>query len=178
MNIYEKVQTAKDEELFDLVLSDSDIELDGVWGIIEKYKKEYPSLEKLWSSHNPGETIKKIDNEIPGKCILFIAATNGTDSLAFKLLDIAEHEKNKKRYGISYASNYVPVLELPNLWNTSGYEIDQSIEKYAQKNVTPIVYTLNWALSGINLLNNLLLQHFWLFCISVFCLLVIFILLN
>ena len=178
MNIYDKIKTAKDEELFDLILSDNDLELDGVQGIIEKYKEAYPSLEKLYSIQNPGETIKKIDKAIPGKCILFVTVTNGTDSLAFKILDLPEHEDSIKKFGYSYASNYVPVLQLPDLWNTSGYTTDQSIEKYAQKSTKPISYAKSQILRSINQLNNLLLKNLWLFCIVIFTLLVTFILLD
>lgn len=173
MNIYEKLQTCPEEDVFDLVTSDPDLETDGAWGIIERLKVNFPELESLHSIVDEGERIKAIDKNIIGVTVLFVSQSNGTDDLLFKIEKDIEVESNIKLYGFAYAVNYIPVNMLPNLWHTPGNVLDAAIEDYACAAVRGKKF--GNLLKRFNELEAHVIKHWWVFALALvlFLLLVI-----
>ncbi|MFL0800956.1 MAG: hypothetical protein K6L80_10935 [Agarilytica sp.] len=167
MKIYDELGNAKDQALLDILMTDPDLESDGPWGIIEKFKGEYPRLNCLISISDPGECIKKIDRSIPNKSLLFLSASSGNDDLIFKLESDENIEKYTRLYGYQYMSNLVPVRMLPNLWSTPGQKLDEAIYKYANRQRSP---SLTEAIAKTE---SYLLNHLWLFLTLVVALLLI-----
>ena len=62
--------------------------------------------------------------------MLFVTCSNGTDSLAYKVDSALLVKNNIEQYGKVYGENYVPVSQLPNLWETPGNQIEEAIDEY------------------------------------------------
>ncbi|WP_188150478.1 hypothetical protein [Teredinibacter waterburyi] len=166
MNIYEKLLSCSEDDVFDLVTSDPDLETDGPWGIIERLKENFPELESLHSIVDEGERIKAIDKAIKGETVLFVSPSNGTDDLLFKIEKFTEVERNIKLYGFAYAVNYIPVSMLPNLWRTPGNMLDAAIEEYARTAVRGEKFGIRNLLKSFNELEAYVLKHWWLFTLG------------
>ena len=161
MNIYEKLKHHKNN-VFELILSDADIELDLGYGIIQKFKAEYPQLEELHKLSNEDEQLRMIDKELKGMSIFFVTVSNGADDLCFKIISDSENTDNIKSYGYIYAENYVPIAEMPDLWNTAGVAIDRAAIRYAERVTSPTKYYFNIFTRNVALIESFLIKYLWM----------------
>jgi hypothetical protein len=133
MDIYSNLKDCKDEDVFDLVMLDDDLQTDGAYGLIESFKGEFPELDELHQIPSEHDKLQRIDRAIVGRKLLFVVPSNGTDSPVYKVEPESIYQLNLEKYGMSYAQNYVPVEELPDLWDTPGAGIDRAAYSYAEK---------------------------------------------
>ncbi|WP_111977151.1 hypothetical protein [Algibacillus agarilyticus] len=109
MDIYSKIKDCDESELFDLVMSDDNLHVDGSFGLIEYLKPNYPELENLYQLDDEGEKLLRIAEVIVGHKLLFVTQSNGSDTLAFKVVSDTSYDQCIKQFGMPFAENYVPV---------------------------------------------------------------------
>ena len=63
--------------------------------------------------------------------LLFVSESNGNSDLAFVIDNKQNVQENRNKYGYKFSLNFIPISELPDLWNTPGNEIDAAVENYA-----------------------------------------------
>tara|TARA_B100002003_G_scaffold249052_1_gene284349 strand:+ start:198 stop:803 length:606 start_codon:yes stop_codon:yes gene_type:complete len=158
-DLYRSICLAKDDDdTFEIIVENQSV----IWGsaydvvnaameLIGNIEHEYtskhdsPTLDSVLTvngttleiSANPEngdnhEVIVGLSKLLDGYELLFLSESNGNSDLAF-VIDTKENaQENRIKYGYRFSLNFVPVAELPDLWNTPGNQLDAAVDNYAK----------------------------------------------
>ena len=180
--LYNSLCLAKDDEdTFEVIVENKSVIWGSTYDVVDSAMKLIGNIEHEYTSKHDSPTLDSIltvsgtslnisanpeqgDNHevivalsklLTEHEVLFVSERNGNSDLAF-IIDTKQNvQENRSKYGYKFSLNFVPVTELPDLWNTPGNQLDAAVESYA----APINKQLTRRSTGLHKL-SLFLQRY------------------
>jgi hypothetical protein len=157
--LYRSLCLAKDDDdTFEVIVENQSVIWGGAYDVVNAAKELVGNIQHEYKSKHDSPTLDSVltvngatveisakpengDNHeiivdlsklLDGYELLFLSESNGNSDLAF-VIDTKENaQENRIKYGYRFSLNFVPVSELPDLWNTPGNQIDAAVDCYAK----------------------------------------------